>query len=172
MALPFPFNGVPTMPRADNVPCFADLEGLSIGDIAELPPEMLLELQTTALVETARVKRLKDRFEAALAQRYGAATEAARSAQGKTSGTVRIEDAGMVVIADLPKKVTWDQDRLAAMATRIREAGDDPTQYLEIAYRVPERRFGAWPDAIREGFAAARFETTGKPVFRLETRDR
>ena len=77
-----------------------------------------------------------------------------------------------VIVADLPKKVTWDQDRLATMATRIREAGDDPTQYLEIAYRVPERRFGAWPDAMREGFAAARSETTGKPVFRLETRDR
>ena len=52
------------------------------------------------------------------------------------------------------------------------EAGDDPTEYLEIAYRVPERRFGAWPAAMREGFAAARSETTGKPVFRLETRDR
>ena len=102
----------------------------------------------------------------------GAATEAERSAQGKTSGTVRIEDAGVVVVADLPKKVTWDQDRLATMATRIREAGDDPTQYLEIAYRVPERRFGAWPDAMRDGFAAARSETTGQPVFRLETRDR
>ncbi len=32
--------------------------------------------------------------------------EAERAAQGKTSGTVRIEDAGVVVIADLPKKVT------------------------------------------------------------------
>lgn len=60
----------------------------------------------------------------------------------------------------------------ASAPTRIREASDDPTQYLEIAYRVPERRFGAWPDAMREGFAAARSETTGKPVFRLETRDR
>ena len=51
-------------------------------------------------------------------------------------------------------------------------AGDDPTEYLEIAYRVPERRFGAWPAAMREGFADARSETTGKPVFRLEARDR
>jgi hypothetical protein len=51
-------------------------------------------------------------------------------------------------------------------------SGDDPTEYLEIAYRVSERRFGAWPEAMREGFAAARTETTGKPVFRLETRDR
>ena len=54
----------------------------------------------------------------------------------------------------------------------IRAAGDDPTEYLEIAYRVPERRFGAWPAAMREGFADARSETTGKPVFRLEARDR
>ncbi len=172
MAQPFPSNGDPAMPHPDNAPHFNVLEGLALGDIAALPPEMLLDLQTTALAETARVKRLRDRLEAGIAQRYEAAAAAERAAQGKTSGTVRVEDEGVVVIADLPKKVTWDQDRLATMATRIREAGDDPTQYLEIAYRVPERRFGAWPDAMREGFAAARSETTGKPVFRLETRDR
>jgi hypothetical protein len=172
MGLPIPSIGVSAMPHPDNIPRFDDLEGFAIGDIAALPPEMLLDLQTTALAETARVKRLRDRLEAGIAQRYGAATEVERAAQGKSSGTVRIEDEGIVVIADLPKKVSWDQDRLAAMATRIREAGDDPTEYLEIAYRVPERRFGAWPEAMREGFAAARSETTGKPVFRLEARDR
>ena len=160
------------MPHPDNAPRFDDLDRLSIGEIADMPPALLLDLQTTALAETARVKRLKDRLEAGIAQRYEAAAAAERAAQGKTSGTVRIEDAGVVVIADLPKKVAWDQDRLAAMATRIRAAGDDPSEYLEITYRVPERRFGAWPDALREGFAAARTETTGKPVFRLEARDR
>lgn len=53
---------------------------------------------------------------------------------------MRVEDEGVVIVADLPKKVTWDQDRLAVMAERIRAAGDDPTEYLEIAYRVSERR--------------------------------
>lgn len=172
MAVPFPPIGVPAMPHPDNAPRFDDLDRLSIGEIADMPSALLLALQEEGAAETARVKRLRDRLEAGIAQRYGAATEAERSAQGKTSGTVRIEDAGVVVIADLPKKVAWDQDRLAAMAERIRAAGEDPTQYLEIAYRVPERRFGAWPDALREGFAAARTETTGKPVFRLEARDR
>ena len=62
--------------------------------------------------------------------------------------------------------------RAAAKPSRIAASGDDPTEYLEIAYRVSERRFGAWPEAMREGFAAARTETAGKPVFRLETRDR
>jgi len=160
------------MPHHDNAPRFDDLEGIALSDIAALPPEMLLDLQTAALAETARVKRLRDRLEAGIAQRYEATAAAERAAQGKSSGTVRIEDDGVVIVADLPKKVTWDQDRLAAMAERIRAAGDDTTEYLEIAYRVSERRFGAWPEAMREGFAAARTETTGKPVFRLETRDR
>ncbi|MET4127955.1 hypothetical protein [Roseovarius sp. MBR-6] len=160
------------MPQNDNAPRLIDLDRFAIGDIAAFPPELLLDLQTTALTETARVKRLRDRLEAGIAQRYEAAAAAERATQGKTSGTVRIEDDGIVIVADLPKKVTWDQDRLAAMAERIRAAGDDTTEYLEIAYRVPERRYGAWPAAMREGFADARSETTGKPVFRLETRDR
>lgn len=172
MAMPFPSADVPAGPQLANTPGLDDLDRLAIGDIAALPPEMLLTLQEAALAETARVKRLRDRLEAGIGQRYGAASEAERAAQGKTSGTVRIEDAGVVVIADLPKKVTWDQDRLATMAARIAASGDDPTEYLEIAYRVPERRFNAWSEAMRDGFASARSETTGKPVFRLETRDR
>lgn len=159
------------MPPADNAPRFDDLEAISLGEIATLPPEMLLDLQTVALAETARVKRLRDRLEAGIAHRYEAAAEVERAAQKKTSGTVRVEDDAIVVVADLPKKVSWDQVRLAAIATRIRGAGDDPAEYLEITYRVPERRFGAWPEALREGFADARTETTGKPVFRLERRE-
>ncbi|WP_179300309.1 hypothetical protein [Pseudothioclava arenosa] len=76
------------MPHPDNAPRLIDLEGLALGDIAALPPEMLLDLQTTALAETARVKRLRDRLEAGIAQRYEAAATAERAAQGKTSGTV------------------------------------------------------------------------------------
>ncbi len=167
-----PFSHADTHTHGDNAPGLDDLERLAIGDISALPPAMLLDLQTAVRAETARVKRLRDRLEAGIAQRYEAAVAAERAAQGKTSGTVRVEDEGVVIVADLPKKVIWDQDRLATMAARIRAAGDDPTEYLEIAYRVPERRFGAWPAAMREGFADARSETTGKPVFRLEARDR
>lgn len=164
--------GHSTMPHLANTPALADLDRLAIGDIAVLPPDVLLELQTAANSETARVKKLRDRLEAGIAQRYEAAAAAERRTQGKMSGTVRVEDDGIVVIADLPKKVTWDQDHLAAMAARIRAAGDDPAEYLEVSYRVAERRYSAWPEAMRVGFAAARSETTGKPVFRLEPRDR
>lgn len=172
MRVPSMITGGNAMSHLPNAPRFEDLDRLSIGEIAALSPHLLLDLQEAALTETSRIKRLRERLEAGLGQRYGVAADAARVAEGKSSGTVRIEDGDVIVIAELPKKVTWDQDQLAAMAARIASAGDDPAEYLEIAYRVPERRFGAWPETLRAGFAAARTETTGKPVFRLETRDR
>ena len=47
------------MPQTDNAPRFNDLDRLSLGDIAALPAEMLLDLQEAARAETARVKRLR-----------------------------------------------------------------------------------------------------------------
>ena len=45
----------------------------------------------------------------------------------------------MVVVADLPKRVEWDQAQLAALVERIRGEGDDPAEYVDIAFKVPER---------------------------------
>ena len=73
----------------------------------------------------------------------------------------------MTVVADLPKKVDWDQTLIAAVVERIRAAGDDPSQYVDIAIKVPERKYGAWPDSIRAAFSPARTVTTGKQTFRL-----
>ena len=71
------------------------------------------------------------------------------------------------MIADLPKKVEWDQATLGRMVARIRAAGDDPAEYVETTFRVSERKYAAWPTAIREGFEAARTVKPGKPSFRL-----
>ena len=63
MAMPFPSTEAPTEVRLDNLPTFDDLERLSIGEIADMPAALLLALQDEAAAESARVKRLKDRFE-------------------------------------------------------------------------------------------------------------
>ena len=41
------------------------------------------------------------------------------------------------------------------------------TQYVDIAIKVPERKYTAWPESIRTAFAPARTVKTGKPSFRL-----
>ena len=53
------------------------------------------------------------------------------------------------------------------MVERIRTEGDDPAEYVDIAFRVPERKYTAWPNAIRAAFEDARTVKTGKPVFKL-----
>ena len=53
MAMPFPSADVPAGPQLANTPGLDDLDRLAIGDIAALPPDMLLALQETALAETA-----------------------------------------------------------------------------------------------------------------------
>ena len=75
------------------------------------------------------------------------------------------------MIADLPKKVDWDQAELGQMVARIRAAGDDPDEYVETTFRVSERKYAAWPAAIRDGFEAARTVKPGKPTFRLTLRE-
>ena len=71
------------------------------------------------------------------------------------------------MIADLPKRVDWDQQKLAALIERIRAEGDDPDEYVDVAIKVPERKYTAWPGHLREAFEPARTVRTGKPKFRL-----
>ncbi|MGR3593068.1 MAG: hypothetical protein ACU0B9_07135 [Limimaricola soesokkakensis] len=152
----FTTSGDPFMPFPANTPTVDDLPSLSLQDIALLPVELLALLQRDVDERLKRDKAAKARLDGALAVRYAIRAAEERQAAGKDTGTVRFDDGDFTVVADLPKRVDWDQDRLAAMAERIRAAADDPAQYLDTAFRVPERKYAAWPDAIRAGFEPAR----------------
>ncbi|MQM32141.1 MAG: hypothetical protein CRU78_17190, partial [Candidatus Accumulibacter phosphatis] len=90
-----------------------------------------------------------------------------RLAAGKDSGVVHFDDDQVRITADLPKKVEWDQKQLADITRRIAASGDDPSQYVEISYRVSETKFNAWPESLKSAFVPARTLKTGKPGFRL-----
>lgn len=149
------------MPYPENTPTPADLPGLSPQEIAGLPVELLAILQREIDERLKRDKAAKTRLDAALTVRYATRAAEERQAQAKDTGTVRFDDGDFTVVADLPKRVEWDQSQLAAMVERIRAAGDDPAEYVDIAFKVPERKYAAWPDAIRQGFAPARTVKTG-----------
>ena len=91
----------------------------------------------------------------------------ARRAAGKDAGIVRFEDGDFIVVADLPKRVEWNQGQLAAVVEHIRAAGDDPNEYVEVSYKVTERNYAAWPRAIREGFEPARTVRPGQLSIQL-----
>ncbi len=147
----------------NNRPSLDDIRTMPVGEIATLPAEHLALLQEDADAALDAAKWL----EGAIALRYADAAATVRRAEGKDTGLVRFEDGAVVVAADLPKKVDWDQSLLAALVERIRASGENPADYVDIGFKVPERKYTAWPTAIREAFAAARTVRAAKPTFRL-----
>ena len=107
---------------------------------------------------------------AALDLKYGARAAQRRAEEGKDTGTVRFEDNGFIVVADLPKRVKWDQAKLRLAAEIIRTSwGDDPADYIKTKLEVSEAAFANWPRPVRELFTPARTVETGKPSYRIET---
>ena len=149
------------MPFPQNTPTLDDLPRLSLQEIVALPVDLLAMLQRQFDERLKRDKASKARFDAALAMRYKIRAANERYLSGKDTGTVRFDDGDFSIVADLPKRVDWNQDRLAGIVARIRDAGDDPAEYVDLTYKIPERKYAAWPEAIRQSFEPARTVRAG-----------
>ena len=152
---------------ATNHPTLDAAKYLPVCDLLALPAPHLALLQEEARTALEAAKRLQDWIEGIIAVRYGERAIALRAEQRKDAGTVRFTDGDVTIVADLSKRVEWDQDMLAAVVERIRAAGNDPTEYVEVTYKVPERAYAAWPAHIRDAFTGARTVRTGKATFKL-----
>jgi len=143
------------------------LAEMTVAQIVALPPAQLQEAHTNLLALQSMVKAVLDRMHTALEQRYAGQAQATRLANGRDFGVCHLSDGELRVSVDLPKKVSWDQTQLAAIATRIAAAGDRVQDYIDVDYSVSESRFNNWPPALKEQFAAARTVKPGKPSYRL-----
>ncbi|HRF73947.1 MAG TPA: hypothetical protein PL117_14355 [Accumulibacter sp.] len=120
-----------------------------VGQLAEQSSEILFRVKNDADELLAVTKTVVEHLDRALDLKYAHRAHQLRLA------------------ADLPKKVEWDQKQLVAIARRIAATGDDPSEYLDLTYRVSETRFTAWPKSLKTAFAPARTVKTGKAGFRL-----
>ena len=127
---------------------------MPIGEIAALPAAVLALLQDEAEEAAKAARQLADWLNGAIALRYGDRAAAARRAEGKDTGTVRFDDGEVTVIADLPKKVDWDQAELATLVERsaprttIRPSTSRPASGCPSASTPPGR---AHPQRLRAG---------------------
>lgn len=137
------------------------------GELAELSSETLFKLKNDAADLLAAAKAIVEHVDRALDLRYAQRAHQLRLAAGKDTGVVHFDDGQVRITADLPKKVEWDQAKLNDITRRIAANGEDPTEYVEISYRISETKFNAWPETLKSAFAPARTLKTGKPGFRL-----
>ena len=143
------------------------LRAMDATQAASLPIDQLALLLDEVGELKADAKRLADRLTDALHARFGEAAAAARRAEGKDTGRARIETEGHEILADLPKRVEWDQARLVTALNALREWGEDPADYVGTDIRVAESRFTAWPPKLQALFTPARTVATGRPTYAL-----
>jgi hypothetical protein len=151
-----------------NTPSINDMLNMPTGDLAQMPVELLAALQAELDHAGKQLKAATTRFNAALEVRYATRAAEARRACGKDTGTVRLVDGDYTVVADLPKRVDWDQEKLAQIARNIADSGEDPTDFIDTKLTVSERKYGALPEAWRRGFEPARTVKTGTLKVTLE----
>jgi len=122
--------------------------------------------QVGELKDTAR--HYEDALYAVMNKRFSERANQARQDAGKHTGTVRFEVDGYVVIADLPKRLEYDQPKLKGAVDALRKWGENPDDYVGIEIKVSETKYNAWPPAVRQLFEPARTLKVGKPSYKLE----
>lgn len=147
-----------------------DMLNLPTGEMAQMPVELLAALQAELDNAARQLKSATLRLNTAFEVRYATRAAEARRACGKDTGTVRLVDGDYDVVADLPKRVDWDQEKLAQIAQNIASAGEDPTEFIDTKLSVSERTYGALPEAWRKGFEPARTVKMGALKVVLEAK--
>jgi hypothetical protein len=148
-----------------------ELAEMSVGQLASLSPLQLQEANTHLDDLIAWAKKTRTKLDTALDQRFGEQAKSALRESGRDFGTAHVTDGVLRVTLDLPKRVSWDQKQLGAIAERIVAAGERVSDYMDVDLSVPESRFNNWPAVLREQFALARTVKAGKAAFRLTLAD-
>lgn len=136
-------------------------------EYAAAPLDAFQQFMTQVEQLQAFTKTVREFADQACELRYAELARQRRLAEGRDFGSVRIDDHGETVICDQRKIIDWDQAQLAALARKIADAGDDPAQYMDVSFKVPESKYSSWPQVLREQFEGARTVRPGKVSFKL-----
>lgn len=146
----------------------AQLRDMTLEQASGLPVDQIAALLEDVAEQKADTKRLDDLLQDVLTLRYAEPAAAERRANGKDTGTVTLRDGEFVIKADLPKRVDWDDDKLAETEAKLREMGEDPGEYLKVKRVVSEAAYGNWPSSLRTMFEPARTVGVGRATYKVE----
>jgi hypothetical protein len=135
--------------------------------ISELNIEDLMSLneRLNNLIET--LKKRKVVLEDALTLKFNHRAQESLKLTGRDTGTARFREGNFNIVAELPKKVIWDQERLSSIVDKIPLI--ERKQYVKVTYSIDERKYITWPDNIKSSFAEARTVELAKPRFKITT---
>ena len=85
---------------------------------------------------------------------------------GAGTVTLLVNDFKAKVVVS--KKVTYDQEGLAAIRQQLTNNGEDADEYISVKYDVSESAFKGWPSSLKAMFEPYRTVEPSKPTIKIE----
>ncbi len=155
------------MNQINNQITISEVPNIPIGKLSTLAPEQLLCLQKQAEINLQNAKRLKDWLDSSISMKYREIASNIRKLDYKDSGTIHFSDGDYKITCVVAKRIEWNQQKLKNVISAIKDYGDNPAEYVEISYKVPETKYNAWPEHIKNIFKPARVFKLSKESFAI-----
>ncbi len=127
-----------------------------IRDYTELPIAMLVELLELYDDSIKRCEKELKLIKSELDSRFAPAVEGELKKKDDPFGVVTLERDEFVFKFTTPKKVVWDQEKLAQAYEVLSKGNESPDDYISLEYNVPESKYKAWPQSLKDKFIDAR----------------
>ncbi|MCW7551790.1 hypothetical protein NX722_03875 [Endozoicomonas gorgoniicola] len=144
-----------------------DIQTMKVEELASCSGKELALLLNDVEKAMSQLETQKLWLESVVAYKYVYRASQLRSQLQQDFGTVSFDDEGTRVLVDQPREVSWDQQKLKAIAQRIQEQGEDPSEFLDVEYSVSQEKFDQWPQQLRRSFEPALKIKPGHCTYRL-----
>jgi hypothetical protein len=145
----------------------AQISEMSVEELSKLDPELIAFLLEEVAALKAQAKSADDLIHSALNLRYAEKAAETRKAKNTDTGTVRFQDGECTIVADLPKKIDWDQSGLAQVEKTLADMGEPVAEYIKLKRDVSENAYKGWPSSLKKMFDAYRTVGAGKPTYKI-----
>jgi DNA-directed RNA polymerase specialized sigma24 family protein len=151
--------------RGVNMKDLSLLETLNAKEISALDASDLMDLSLQVAELSAGIKQIKEKLEDGLNLKFLEAVKNSLRRENKDTGTTKFYDGAFQIVAEVPKKVSWDTEKMEELIKRIPE--DARKMFVKVSYVIEERKYSALPYEYQELFREARTITPGKIRFQI-----
>jgi len=144
----------------------AIIEEKSTKELSELPVYDLADLSDQLTKLVSHTKDLKEKFDDALILRFSEIVKEKLQCENKDTGSTKFIENGLQIIAEVPKKVIWDSEKLNEIIKTISD--DKRKAIIKTKHVIEERKYSQLTPDDKNLFASARTVVPGKIKFQFE----
>lgn len=146
-----------------------DVSAVNAAVLLDLPIDQLDLLLNEAQSSVTAAESVLEILKSVLAVRFEKPAAEMRRAAGKDTGTVRVVQGDYEVMAELAKKVLWDQKKLPDLLDKLIAPFETLSKLVKVEIKIDERAFEALSPEHKALLMPARTVKTGKPTYSLKS---